>query len=141
MTRADVETRIWLSCRQVVVKLTVCRIIGVDTIVSIGIGRQITSPVTADAFPIKTIVTIVASRHIFEDNIVCEYLKAIVELELTVQNHAIAIPATHGNIRGFYRDCFMVIAVWTRTRSYRDQVSGFGSIYGRLYRGIHLWDT
>src|SRR5260370_772676 len=63
------------------------------------------------------------------------------ELELTVANHAIAIPATNGNICGFYCDGFVVSAVWTRTRSYRDQVSGFGGIYGGLYRGIRLWDT
>src|SRR5258708_12515679 len=109
--------------------------------VSMRIGEEITGAVTADAGTIKTIVPMVASRHIFEDNIVCEYLKAIVELELTVQDPAIAIPATNGNIRGFYCDGFVVSAVWTRTRSYRDQIPRFGSIYGGLYRGIRLWDT
>src|SRR5215471_6175223 len=121
------------------VELTVDRTVSINPIVTIVISREITSAIPFDTCPIKAITHIVTSRHIFDDNIISQHLKAIVEFVLTIQDHCITIAATDRNTGGFYSNSFMVCTIEIVTWAYRDKISWDGRIYRCLYCGVLLW--
>src|SRR6266700_24765 len=135
MAIADVEARVRLPCRQVVVELPRIRAVGIDAVVTIRVGRQVTAPETFHAFPVEPVAAIVPRGHVLNHHTIGSFyhLKGVAELEVTIHNHAIAVPAPDSQVRGAYRHSFVI-----NTRSNRDHVSGPGRVDRRLYRGILL---
>src|SRR6266700_5055870 len=123
MARANVESGIGLPCRKGVVELPVHGLIGIDAIVAIAVSGEITTPITCDTCPVEAVACVMPGRHIFDDNVICQDFKTIVELIMPIQDNRIAVAPTYGDVRRFHHDRFVVSAISARTRPDEYQVS------------------
>src|SRR5215469_13571766 len=98
MARANVESGIGLPCRKGVVELPVHGLIGIDAIVAIAVSGEITAPITSDTGPVEAVACVMPGCHIFNDNVICQDLKTIIELILAVQDNRIAVAPTYSDV-------------------------------------------
>src|SRR5216684_6653832 len=105
---ADVEAGVRLPRRQVVIELSRIRAVGIDAVIAIRIGRQVTAPETFHAFPVEPVAAIVPRGHVLNHHTIGSFyhLKGVAELEVAIHDYAIAVPAPDSQVGDAYRYSF-----------------------------------
>ena len=97
---ADVEAGVGAARRVGVVELAVDRVEGVDAVVAVAVGREVRAAVAVDAGPEEAVDGVVARGHVLDrDAVGAEHPDAVVELELAVEDHLVAVEAADRQLR------------------------------------------
>src|SRR5262245_49298779 len=116
------------------VKLSLRRVIGVNAVITVVVGRQIATSITLYARPVETITLVVSRCHVLDHDAISGNLVGIAKLEISIHNHGIAITSANGDVRSAHQDRFMIDA-WGN----RDEITSFGCFDSIGDSGIVLW--
>ncbi len=129
---ADVEAGVGAARGVGVLEHAVDRIEGVDAVVAVAVGREVRAAVAVDPGPEEAVERVVAGGHVLDRHAVgAEHADAVVELELAVEDHLVAIEAADRQLRSRDVDRFVV-----RARRHEDEIAWRGGVDRFLDRGV-----
>ena len=134
---ADVDAGIGAPGGVGVLEQAIHRVEGVEPVVAVAVGRQVRAAVTVDACPEEAVERVVAGGHVLHRHATrAEDANPVVELELAIEDHLVAVQAADRQFRRRHVDGLVV-----HTGRDEDEVAGGGGIDGVLDRrviGRHL---
>ncbi len=87
------------------------RVVGVDAVVTVADRREVRPAVAVDARPEEAVVGVVAGGQVLDrDAVGAEHPDAVVEFELTVEDHLVAVEPTDRQLVGLDVDGLVVDA-------------------------------
>ena len=107
---ADVDAGVGAPRGVDVVELALGGVEGVDAVVAVAEGGEVRAAVAVDAGPEEPVGGVVAGRHVLDGDAVGQHPDAVLELELAVEDHRVAVEASDGEVLGLDVDGLVVDA-------------------------------